>query len=49
MKKKEKNKRDSQKAFQNWKNFEVVFQITIDNLKQIVFKIDEAAMEIHEY
>ena len=35
-------KEDSQKAFQNRKHLEVVFQITIDNLKQIILMKDEA-------
>ena len=46
-------KEDSQKAFQNRKDLEVVFQITIDNLKQIILKKDEAIqnflMEINKY
>ena len=52
-KRERKNKRDSQKAFQNWNIFEDVFQITIDDLKQIVSKKDEAIqnflLEINEY
>ena len=46
-------KEDSQKAFQNRKYLEVVFKITIDNLKQIILKKDEAIqnflMELDEY
>ena len=38
-------KEDSQKAFQNRKYLEVVFKITIDNLKQIILKKVEAIQE----
>ena len=34
-------KEESQKAFKNRKHFEVVFQITIDNFKQIICKNEE--------
>ena len=46
-KKKKKNfTEDSPKAFQNRKDFEVVFQITIDDLKQLILMKDEA---IHNF
>ena len=35
-------KEDFQKAFQNRKDLTVVFQIIVDNSKQIVLKKDEA-------
>ena len=35
-------KEDSQKAFQNRTDLEVVFKTTIDDLKQIILKKDEA-------
>ena len=35
-------KEDSKKAFQNRKDLEVVFEITIDYLKLIILKKDEA-------
>ena len=42
-----------QKSFQNSKDLEVVFKITIDNLKQILLKKDEAIqnylIEINKY
>ena len=35
-------KEDFQKAYKNRKDLEVVFQIKIDDLKQIILKKDEA-------
>ena len=46
MKKKHILKRIPKKDFQNRKDLEVGFQITIDNLKQIILKKDEA---IHNF
>ena len=39
-------KENFQKAFQKWNDLEVVFQITIDDLRQILLQKDEVIQKI---